>query len=73
MDVANKLHQAEPQGDSTQYDEAQLDHCEMVNTGCPVSARSAKRILNSTKVNNKDLTPYFTLSLHNALITEFKT
>ena len=29
---AQKLYQAEPQGESAQHDEAQPDHCEMVNT-----------------------------------------
>ena len=28
-----KLYQAEPQGESAQHDEAQPDHCGMVNTG----------------------------------------
>jgi hypothetical protein len=28
---AQKLHQAEPQGESAQHDEAQPDHCGMVN------------------------------------------
>ncbi len=29
--MANKLYQAEPQGESAQHDEAQPDHCGMVN------------------------------------------
>ena len=30
---AQELYQAEPQGESAQHDEAQPDHCGMVNTG----------------------------------------